>query len=219
MAQIVAPDVCRYAFNGTYQGRPCVNILDMVLLQNTLEPDTRAVQCRDTANVLLDQWVEHVLGNLSTSYTLDSVSWIDLDSEDGPVGSLTATDSHTLPLAGGAAGQPYGANSAVLVTKEIDGARGKRTGRWFLPAVTEANAEGNFISNATLTDFQSTLSDFIEGITETGVIEVDQYFPTVVHTKNVGTPDDPIIEYQGNSQVRNFAAQARIASQRRRNRP
>lgn len=215
---IVAPDVVRFSMNGDLLGRPCVNMLDMVVLDERVSPD-RAEAIEGVAEKMIDGWCDNILGALTVNYAFNSVTWVDLNSLDGSTGIRTSSESHTLPQAGGATGQSYGANSAVLVTKVATSARGQRSGRWFLPAVTEQFTDGNFVTSAYLEALQTACSDYLEQMTQTSPVSGIQFFPTVVHTKNEGTKENPDIVYVGNNQIHDLQPQQRIASQRRRNRP
>lgn len=219
MATIVAPDVCRFTFVGEYLSKPCLNTLDMVVLNPVPISGTRSEHIQTVANTLLDAWAEEVAPLSQQSYSFDELRWIDLDSEDGEVGSLTATQSRTLPVNGGGTGEPYTAAVAALVTKVTARQRGLRQGRLFLAPPDETNIAGNILSGPFLAVANANLSDFVERITETSVLDDAQYFPTVVHTRNAGTPQNPNVVYVNNTQITDFQMSGRVSTQRRRNRP
>jgi hypothetical protein len=213
---IVAPDVCRYTINGTIFGRPTANIMDMVVLPQLSTP--RSDSILEVAKNLLDHWTDSTVSLMTPNSQLESVSWVDLDSLDGETGSIIEGNTHTWPEPGTASGESLPASVSVLVTKVAASSRGKRNGRLFLTGASETWTSGNFLTLTALGGYQSGMTDLLEQMTETSVLATTQYFPTVVHTKNVGTPTAPIIEYQGNSQIHAMTVNQRVASQRRRNR-
>lgn len=219
MATIVAPGVCRFTFVGTYLDKPCLNVLDMVINQQSPGIYPRSDGIEEAANTLLDAWAEEVAVLSQQSYEFTELRWIDLDSEDGEVGSLTATGSNTLPVSGEGSGEPYTAAVAMLVTKVTSRQRGLRQGRMFLAPADEQNITGNLLSGPFLAVANANLSNFVERITETAVIADHNYFPTVVHTRNEGTAQNPEIVYVNNTQITDFQMSARVSTQRRRNRP
>jgi hypothetical protein len=215
---LVAERLCRYALNGTYLGRPSVNILDMNI-NNNGGINSRTADVVEVGGVVLDSFVEHCLGGMAASYTLHSVSFVDLDSADGPTGTITGTGSHTLPLPGGQGGNSYSANSALLVTKQGASARGSRNGRWYLSALTESVVDGNIVDSSHLADMRDILGDMLANLTETADLAAPQYFPVILHTQTVETGGVKEIHYRGFSQIHGFAVSDTVASQRRRVRP
>lgn len=216
---IVAPDVVRYSINGNYLNRPAVNVLDMVVRSQDSEAQPRDEIIESVAGRLINQWVDNVMTRFNASYSFESVSWVDLNSVDGQVGSRTSTDEYTLPRAAVGAGQPLTAALAMLVEKVTQRQRGSRPGRWFLPAFTEGDINGNIWESGTLVATNAALSNFLEEMTETGLGNEQYYFPTVVHTRNEGTPTNPNIVYVNNTQINDLQASGRVSTQRRRNRP
>jgi hypothetical protein len=216
---LVAPDVCRYSINGDYLNRPAVNVLDMVV-----QPEDGSIVGRQdaieiTSRVILNAWVDNVMTRFGSSYSLQSISWVDLNSDTGSVGITTSTPAHTLPLNAGGTGEPLTAALAMLVTKVTTRSRGSRPGRWFLPGFVEQDIVGNIWVGTTLSNTNAALSTFLEEVTETGLTELVKYFPTVVHTRNTGTPSNPNIVYVNNTQITDLQANGRVSTQRQRNRP
>lgn len=216
---IVAPDVVRYSINGSYLNRPAVNILDMVVKSQNEGQRPRDEVIPAVAGRMINQWVDNVMTRFNSSYSFQSVSWVDLNSEQGQVGSRTSTDEYTLPRAAPGAGEPLTAALAMLVEKVTQRQRGSRPGRWFLPAFTEGDISGNIWIGSTLSATNDALSNFLEEMTETGIPQQDYFFPTVVHTRNAGTPQNPNIVYVNNTQINDLQAVGRVSTQRRRNRP
>lgn len=216
---LVAPECVRYTINGRYLTRPAVNVLDMVVQPNDNSIISRNDAIPIVAGVIIDAWADTVMSRFNSSYTFDSVSYVDLNDPNGPVGEVTQTDFISLPQQATGNGEPLTAALAMLVTKETQRQRGSRPGRWFLPAFTEGDIAGNIWINSTLVATNDELSDFLERVTETGIIQDINQFPTVIHTRNAGTPQNPVIQYVNNTQITGLQAQGRVSTQRRRNRP
>ena len=214
---LVAIDVCRFTVNGTYLGRPTANVLDMVVLNNTNGPRQDVLD--DVAGDIIDAWDSHILSWVNTGYEAVSVSYVDLDSEDGVTGVKTSTTDTTWPNNGASDGDPISGSIAALVTKQCPSARGQRNGRMFIAGLDESFVSGNLIDAGVAVGIQTELGDLLEELTETGVTADYEKFPTVVHTQIAGTPENPVLIYKGNTQITNFALNRRVASQRRRNRP
>lgn len=215
---LIAPDVVRFSLNGVYLGRPLVNVLDMVVHQMPTGL-TRSEAIADVANHIVNVWVEELLPILNADYSLNSISYIDLDREDGLTGERASSNEYELPRAGGLTQAGYSSAVALLVTKVTASRRGQRSGRWFLCPPGEPDITGNIVSSAYIGAMNAALSDMVERLTETGVLPELNYFPTVIHQRNVGTASNPEYEYTGNTQITNLIASNRVSTQRRRNRP
>lgn len=216
MAQIIAPDCVRYSVNYTYNSRPHVNIIDMVVLDQSGGTFSRDDAVHATAGDVLDAWHQNVRLVQNVSVQLQSVSWVDLNSLDGSVGEISSTTDTTWPANGTVTGQGIPANVSLLVTKQTTNRRSSRAGRMFVGGMSEASTDGSYVPTATLNTWAGFFGDFTESLTETGTISVYQNFPTVIHTRNDGTAANPDIVYTGNTQVTSFAPQALLATQRRR---
>lgn len=214
---LVAPSVVRFSVNGRYADRPLVNILDVVI--SGLRGIGRSEALGYVSELFLNAWTEVILDRLTAAYTAESLTWVDLDSADGEVGSITATDDHTWPKAGGRQGAANAGNVATLVTKVASQNRGTRNGRWFLPPAPEPDTNGNLLAPSYQATLQAGTSVFLERMTETGLLAPVDTFPTVVHTRNTGTAANPNIVYAGNTQITNLRVETLQATQRRRLRP
>lgn len=217
MAVILAPDVVRFTVNGDLLGAPTATILDMVV-QADDSGEGRPAAMEETAAVILDAWVDELLPLQVPNFSLTSISWVDLTSLDGTVGEIVSTDDNTLPLTGTRTGEATPSQIAALVTKVCSSNRGTRNGRLFFPGLSEEDVSGNYMTVAYTALLVDAWSNMTEILTETGVALGANYFPTVVHTRNNGTPQNPNIVYVGNTQVTNFLPQRQVATQRRRNR-
>lgn len=215
---LVAPDVCRYVIEGTYLSKPCLNVLDMVVQAGDSPVVPRSEVIPEVAKLLIDNWKNKICTNVSSDYTFNAVSWVDLDTADGQTGSRTSSPTYNLPQSGSRPGDPITAAVAILITKETTASRGLRPGRWFIGGLTEGDVSGNIINGSYLGDFNTALGDMVTNLTETGLLEPMHYFPTVVHTKTTGTGASKVTTYKGNTQITNLRASGRVSTQRRRNR-
>lgn len=215
---LIAPNIVRYTINGTYLGRPTANIMDMYVEDET-GVGTREDRIPQVADILQGAWDQHILPNQSSSFTAVSVSWVDLNSEDGVIGTVSSGAGGVWPAPGETGGNPYTGAVACLITKAATARRGQRQGRMFLPGLTEAYVSGNEIDSTYLNDLQPALDLFVNQITYSDLAPFEGFWPVVVHTRNDGTPTNPVIVFTGASRVEEMSAQVRVASQRRRNRP
>ncbi len=213
---LVFPNICRYVIEQTFLGRPAINILDMDVQEHEI---SRAEAVFNVAGDIINNWDDHVMGALAEGVSFNAVSWVDLNTPDGPTGRRTSTSDTTLPKAGGASGNTSPASVAMLVSKQTVSARGQRQGRWFLPGVTEQWLNGNTIESSFIASVNTGLQSFLDGVSDEVPIEAVAKFPVVLHTttKGVDGPIPPLAV--GASRVLALTADSRVASQRRRNRP
>lgn len=207
---LVVGGIARYALNGTYQGRPWVNIVDMHIdVQQPIIGDREAA-IYDTAGEILNAWVDDLAEGYVSDATLDSVTWVDLDSATGSTGERVSTDKYTLPQAGTSSGEPLASNAAVLVTKQTQSARGSRNGRMYLTGVSEAATDGSELTALGLTNRQANLDDFLDTINSEPLLATYSRSMAVVHTTG------PNPQTGTRSQVEALVVNQRLATQRRR---
>lgn len=215
MAAIVAPGICRYSINGTLDGQPVVNVLDLNIsdVVNGSREDAVATACGD----IINQWADHVLPLVTDEYRFDSVSWVDLDSIDGSTGERSSTDGTTLPQNGGDAGACMPGGVALLVRKIGSGGRRERNGRWYIAGISEGvtalgtvnTVNSGYVALAN-TAFESVRSG-LEGAEGPGINGVSYTSsPNIVHTV------DGV--YVGKSRITTLSVDDRLATQRRRQR-
>lgn len=214
MAAITAPGVCRYAVNGSYQNRPVVNIVDLVLSDLGIGID-REEACFNSAGDILNQWSDHILPNLCDNYLALSVSWVDLDSLDGSTGERSSTADNTWSAGGEVTSPAMPGNVAFRINKAVTSARGLRGGRMYLCGVPESATEDgapNSVNAGTIAALNSALEAFRSGLEGPEVIGAgpDQYTssPNVVHT--IGGV------YAGRSRITAYTTDGTLGSQRRR---
>src|SRR5437773_2485583 len=112
MAHLVVGGVCRFTLDMTYGDRPAHTVLDMHIYDRDVVT-SRHDAILDQAGVLNTQWGADVGEHLTPHLTLDSVSWVDLDTDDGKVGSIDGTTAGTDDTT------CFPGNVAVLVTKVV----------------------------------------------------------------------------------------------------
>lgn len=213
MPPLVAPGVCRFACNGTYSGQPVVNILDMHI-DSLPAGDPREVNAYNQAGIIINQWSEDVMAHLSNKYIFESVSWIDLDTDEGSVGERAETSEVTLPVAGAGTWEAMPGNVALRINKNTVAKRGQRQGRMYLVGYAEAGTsqgEPNQVTNSTLASLATTLTSFLGNINQSDIIGTDEEYSSelvVVHTK--------LGQYTNYSVVNSLTADPYLGSQVRR---
>lgn len=196
MAQLVVGGICRYAINQSMAGRPIVNIVDM-----HVDVDTSVMGRSNglviVAGDLINNWVDHILPLQVNNLSLDSVSWVDLNDEDGSVGERTVTSEHTLPLTGGGT-QDAAPGMVAMRARKVGGAsRLRRAGRMYIGGIAEnwtADGTPNTFSPDVVAGMQGALGDWYDGIEDWNPL-VNQVSrrPVVVHRPQVGDPSYSVI--------------------------
>lgn len=221
MAVFTAPGVCRFTINMTIAGAACSVVQDVDIDLNSTPGVTREEAIRGTAGRILNHWADDIMPLVVDDVVHRSVSWVDLNSEDGYTGEITSTDDTTLPVAGGVTDAPSSTQVALLVTKRIENRRrNMRDGRMYVPGVSEAwTAAGapNTIGTTVLEAFDAAFVTFLEGVQTGGGLEPDVDL-CVVHTHTTPGIDGgpPTIEYVGKSNIGSYDSQSIVATQRRR---
>lgn len=207
---LIAPGCMRFTVSGTIDGGGSwANIWDVRVLADVA--NDRGVVARDYASVLINQWVAQLAPIVTSNVGLTSVSWVDLDSADGSVGTVAGTASPGLRNAA-----PTPNNVAILVTKAGTGTRGQRTGRWYQVGIPEGEADWQSLTGNYRSEAQDAFTGWLEETTDPEGVDAS-VLPTVIHTRR-SDPDDPTSElvYTGNSLITGMIVQTRMATQRRR---
>lgn len=219
----VVPGVCRFAINAVFSGREVVNILDM-RIDTTGTGTDRIDAIIDQAKVIIESVTDHLTPVQTNDLTYNSVSWVDLDEDDGSTGETSeGNGAVTWPDAGNITTGPTPSNVAVLVTKETTRLRGHRNGRMYLCGVPEADsndAAPNDLGGGALTSWQTAVDDFLASINQDGGSPDYDSRLCVVHILTRG-PVVPPAELgpplTGDSRdVEALVVQTRLATQRRR---
>lgn len=213
---LVAPDIARFTLNGDFgsAGSAWANILDVKIL--AAGGFDRADAVPAVAGRLADAWAANIAPNVSTSITLRSVGFVDLDSEDGVTGTYTSGGPITLPFSGTLVGNMSTRNTAYLVHKSGTPTRGSRSGRWYIPGVLETEVGEVQIAAERVTAFNSDLLSFLVDMIGPGPEPVGACDPCIVHTRNQGTPTNPDIVFVGFSPIQALTVDPEAATQRRR---
>lgn len=200
----VLPNVARYTIEGTYLGVPCVNVLDYYNA-STVVAD-RGERVKADAEQILNIWAARMLPVWTYNYVFEAVSWIDLDSPAGSVGTVTSTDITTLPKTGLGGGQPYSGAMTTVVNKDAVRSRGTRRGRICLAPGPESGVVGNILEPAYQADVQTAVTNFL---VETTLPDATPGYRrmVVIHREGL-TP--------AWSEVTGLSVQSRMGTQRRR---
>lgn len=224
MAQ-TAPNVVRYSLLGRWSNsRPVITVLAYAVADD----GTRLAAVSQAAGVVRDAWQTHVMPLIADNYTLEGVSWVDLDAVDGSTGTIGPNSG--LPADGGSAGLSAASpNTALLVRKNLEGAqRNTRRGRMYLPPGTEgAIDEDGLILGTQITIINAALAAFLTATTITSEVgNVVSMHQVVVHWPSIPDPEAkpppriPDPDGVGTpTQVVSLIADQLIATQRRRVRP
>lgn len=218
MAGLIVPTVCRYTINQRFNDRNVANIFDYSF--TFLDSISRDETCLHFSKILLDAWDHHILAEQSNNMTALSVSWVDLDNEDGSSGITTEGQDETWPAVGAGTGNPWSGNVAALITKVAPGGgRRFRNGRTYLCGLDESanDDDSNELTPTQVGLLDAAFSDFYDdtqGNHDSGISSSYDSNPVVVHTHEEDDP--PVIVVDGYSTITSFSTQLRLATQRRR---
>lgn len=214
----VVDSVVRFSVNGSMvgSGRTTANIVD-VWLEDAGGDEIRAQNVLTLAEKVLDSWDDNIRPKQVDELTLQSVSWVDLNDENGSTGTISTTASNTWPAAGGTAGEAVAFNTSILVRKAIVADRSRRQGRMYVPGIPEADvASGYTLTGTARPLWQAEFDDFfndLQGTITNGGVPYDHY-PAVVHVLTRDANENPLT---GDSrEVTAFSVQQVLATQRRR---
>jgi len=219
----VVPDVCRFAINQSLDGRAVVNVLDMQI-DTTGSTLSRNEAIEQQAEIIATNWVGDVFPYIVNDVVLNSVTFVDLNTPTGVTGEVVTTETGTLPQAAAGTASPLPSNAAVLVTKQVSSARGRRNGRMFVAGIGEdrtTTTNGNELDPTNQADLNSAFSAFLSGINQndTSIYGFESGL-VVVHVLTRGTPSQPGLPGPpltgGYNVVTALAVQKRLATQRRR---
>lgn len=215
---LIVPGVCRYSLHHTFGEREVVNIWDM-RIDTTGTITDRAEAIEDQAGILINQWTADIMAELANNLIFTSVSWVDLDSATGSVGSRTSSGTVTLPYTGQVtAGEAAAPNLALLVKKVAEAQRGARSGRTYLCGLTEGmttDADPTRVTSGQLALFQAAVSDFLTNVDQsTGAAGEYDSSSVVVTTTSRDASGRPLTGI--GRDIVSLQPQALLATQRRR---
>lgn len=200
MAPLVVPSVVRYSIVAELLGQTCINIMDVTITDEGIGT-SRDDAINSVAGDIINNWDDHILGNLSSDYVFTEVRWLDLDSLDGSTGSRTSTDGTTLPVAGRSSGNAMPGHTYAKIRKNLEGSsRASRRGVLRLSGLQEGYVSGNNLLGASITALNAAFEEFKDGINGTdGGATVNC---VVVHVPRVGPPStDDISSFTAESVV------------------
>lgn len=207
---LIFPDIVRYSIVGSLHGEECINVLDVKMEQTQTGGASRAAMIYETAGDLLNQWSDHIVPLLVSTYTAEEVRWVDLDSATGSTGARSSTDGSTWPESGGGGSNPLPNNAYAKIVKALDThTRTARNGALRLGGIPEgftAGLDGNQLNETArtnLTDAFENLKDGINGVLDGWTINIG-----VLHTING--------EATGFTFVANFEPALNVGTLRRR---
>lgn len=209
MPSLIVPDVCRYYIDFELGSRPCACILDQAVVGTT---GSRAVAVAKVAEKLLSAWHAGPRTRQSNEISLLSVSWLDLNSSTGTVGSTTTGPGGTpvWPSIGGVAEDSFPSNVALRVEKATTATRGLRKGRMYVPGISESDTDvPNTVASTRLAAWQTQFTALLTAIGAWSTGEGDYVSsPCVIH--------QPIDDDPSYTLVTSFTPQATLRSQGRR---
>ena len=211
MAALIAPRCVRYTVSGNYGETTWANILDFRLTANDGIPRAQAIQ--EHAEVVVNAWESELSVYQSQECFIRSISWVDLDSENGSTGAIP----YNIP--GNDSNPCLPANVAVLIKKLAPGGgRQARNGRLYLVGCNEDAVEENRLAGTFQGALNNDLDQFLAFVSETQGADFPNYSAsmTVIHQRNQGTPQNPDYVYNGDDFVNEMQVDPIIATQRRR---
>lgn len=214
---LIVPGVARFTLNQTYMGNNVANVLDYQIdtTGSTMSrEDAVAAQAQDLAAA----WQVRIEPIISDELILTSVTWVDLDEADGSTGTFTSGGGVTLPSEGNVASAPFPGNVSLLVRKQIQGNRARRSGRMYLCGIAEsftAVDEPNIVDAANLATINSALAGFRDDTNNLDTLGTAfESFLSVVHVTARDSEGNPTAGVH--SVVSSLAADPLLATQRRR---
>jgi hypothetical protein len=208
---IIAPTIVRFSYMLTMpSGRPASNVIDVSLDEFGTD---RATAVRDLADKMNSPYQIQILGGLPSQVHFTGAHYIDLDSATGITGM---TPPHAGdPVVGGRSGAMDQANTAILVHKQSDAARGHRNGRWFLPGIlsTDSADDGTLVSSI-LSSTQTGVNAYKTAIEGIGLPLGFTVATRVVHVTAKDSDGNPTA--WNSTDISSFVVDPKVATQRRR---
>lgn len=213
----VVPAVARFTVNQVLGTNQIANVLDYTI-DTTGSTMSRGDAIISQAEDIAEQWEQYILPQQVNNLSLESVSYLDLNSSSGVAGTFTGSGSITLPATGTATEPPLPTNVSVLVRKTIEGTRGRRNGRLYWAGGNEAftdDATPNQVASGALAILNPAWQSFL-----TSTNNVDTFGTAfssemvVVHVTARDTDGNPTAG--DSSPVTSLSIDSLLATQRRR---
>lgn len=220
MALLIVPGVCRFTVNAVLAGIDVATILDFDINTSGLFQD-RIDSIDDQAGVIVNQWSDHVLPWISNDYQAVSVSWVDMDTDDGSVGAKTTGGDEAWPQSGGEAQVSCPNNVAMLVTKRVQAGRSSRNGRMFIPGIASGQvqaADPRRLAGAYVTALQTHMDDMLTALNQDVSVPVTYQSKLVVTHVLTRDEDGHPLTGEGR-EVTQLTVLPLLATQKRRQRP
>jgi len=191
--------------------RQIVNILDVIY--TPAAGSTRAIASEEMAKRVLQAWHDNIRPLQVNGLQEVSVSYVDLHSLTGTVGSVTAgTGTALWPVSGVKGVSPLPTNAAALINKSTSAGRGSKAGRLFFTGLPEGDSgdSANTLTAAAVSAYSSGFAALRTAInTYTSAVIVSatlQVVHTSALTPGVGT----------STPVSSMSAEAELSTQSRR---
>lgn len=214
---MTCPDVCRFTIHGHWStGRAIDNVLDYQV-DTTGGTLTREEGIEGYADDIIQNWQAHVLPFLTDNYTVDGISWVDLDQEDGSTGNRPPSVGD--PTNSGTAQASCPPQVCFLVKKSAIGGRGKRSGRLYISGVAEVdcNEDGTLRMDPGQSPalLEAGLEVFRENTEQPGPVDREGIM-VVVHLGPRPAPGQPDNRVGTYTPVTSLLLDPMVATQRRR---
>lgn len=175
----IVPGVAQFTIHATLGNRNVANVLHY-FIDTTGTTEGRGDACEAMAGIILSEWSDSIKIGQTSQIVCQNVAWLDLNSEDGSIGSVTTGGGKTWPDDGDSATNPMPGNVAILVRKNITAQRGARKGRIYVPGVSEAytsTGNGNTMDNATTAQWNTRVASFLGDTNQdgTGLLDYDSW--------------------------------------------
>lgn len=212
---LIAPGCARFTLQGQYTAaHTWANIWDARILTGV--DGSRATACEQYAQTIIDVWATTLAHEIDSDVVLNQVSWVDLNDEEGSTGFVTEGFLTPPNPNGDIGGDGDPPNVSVLLTKQGASARNQRNGRMYVPGIPAGGTTNGTLSTAALALWVTEAAGFLSLLTDPTTVDDTSVLPTIIHTRNDGTPTNPDIVYTGNSVITALVPQSQLATQRRR---
>ena len=211
MPPLVVPGIARYAIEQKMSERVIINIMD--ILVSPAAGSSRDLAVPEVGRRLLQAWTDNVRPLQTNSMLNESVSFVDLNSLNGVVGSVTTgTGTAVWPLLGAKGVQALPTNSVAFIVKNTVAARGSKAGRLFLSGLPETDSSDNpnVLTPAATTALTNAFTALRTAINTYASAQVVSAVVAVVHTSAL-TPGQGTFTTVGS-----FSAESGLSTQSRR---
>lgn len=177
---ITAPNVVRFSIVGFWtNSRPIVSVFDYHI-DTTGGTVSRSDAIEAHADDIIENWQSQIMDSFADNYTVDHISYLDLDTVDGPSG--VRPPSGTEQTSGPATDAMAPPSMCYLITKSHVGGRGTKPGRFYQPCVGEATIDENGqVTGGTVTALQTRADAFLANTTQAQPTDDFDAYMVVTH--------------------------------------